>query len=353
MTPNKTPDQPGISDMFISSSPDRRSQVDILCVGEALVDLTPAGRSDKGYPLYEMNPGGAPANVAVAARRLGARTAFAGKVGDDPMGEMLRGVLDDEGVDTVGLIAGRGLSTMFSLVQLDRKGDRSFRFSCENRADIQLERGDVDVRRFVSARCLHFGSVSLTAEPARSTVQYAAATAQANGLLVSFDPNYRAKLWETPSKARQVIGELLPCCDVLKLSEEELRLLAPDCGMDAGIERLAARNNIPLIFVTLGPRGCRWYYRGVFGSARAYEVHTVDTTGAGDAFAAAALYGILCREGGFARLTVEGVARVADFACAASSLATAAPGGISAMPDLAEVEQLRRAGSRKYERCDG
>ena len=197
--------------------------MDVTAIGEILIDLTQTGVNGAGVPQFSANPGGAPANAAVAAARLGAKTAFWGKVGDDAFGAYLRRVLKDNGVDASGLRTGSQPTTM-AIVSVDEAGERSFQFLRGADRDICPE--EVDEDAVLRTKILHFGSVSLTAGMSRSATIFAARTAHKNGGLVSYDPNYRPALWANQAEAAEWMAIPLPLVDIIKLAEEELPLLA-------------------------------------------------------------------------------------------------------------------------------
>ena len=174
---------------------------DIVAIGEVLIDLTQKGVDENGVAQYAANPGGAPANLAVAAARLGAKTAFVGKVGRDAFGSSLRAVLEANDVDTQGLLEDGKEHTTLAVVSVDKTGERSFSFYRNPSADVNLRSEELPEKLLKDTRVLHFGSVSLTAEPARSATLYAARAARENGCLVSYDPNYRASLWNSQEEA--------------------------------------------------------------------------------------------------------------------------------------------------------
>ena len=230
---------------------------DITAIGEILIDLTQTGVNEARVPVLAANPGGAPANVAVAAARLGAEAAFIGKVGADGFGAYLTSVLKENRVDVSGLRTGEAATTM-AIVSVDASGERDFRFV--RGADADLTCGEVDLELVSRSRFLHFGSVSLTGGEARQTTLYAVEEARRRGVLVSYDPNYRAPLWKNPEEAAQWMAIPLPLVDVIKLSEEELPLLTGTRDPEEG-SRLLEERGISLILVTLGERGafCRWH----------------------------------------------------------------------------------------------
>lgn len=307
---------------------------DITAVGEVLIDLTQTGVSETGVPLFAANPGGAPANVAVAAARLGARTAFVGKVGRDGFGSYLRQVLEENRVDTAGLRTS-GQPTTMAVVSVNGQGERDFRFL--RGADSRLAPGEVDQAMVEDSRVLHFGSVSLTPGLSRNATIFAARHAKRSGVLVSYDPNYRAALWADQEQAIQWMTLPLPLVDVIKLSEEELPLLTGAEGLEEG-SRLLAERGISLVLVTLGDRGafCRW--RGECFTVPGVPTETADTNGAGDTFLGAVLTRLCGRSQGL----LEGLTRgeledILAWANRAAALTCSRSGAIPAMTSLEEL----------------
>ncbi|MBQ3952699.1 MAG: carbohydrate kinase, partial [Ruminococcus sp.] len=197
---------------------------DIVTIGEILIDLTYSGR-ENGIPVYKANPGGAPANVAVAAARLGADTAFIGKVGADYYGDFLRKTMQDNGVDVAGMLTDTGAGTTLAVVSLSDSGERSFSFYRKNCADTLLDSSEVSLDLLGDTKFLHFGSVSLTDEPSRSATLFAAQKARELGATVTYDPNYREALWNSEAEAVEQMKSVLGMVDILKISDEELPLL--------------------------------------------------------------------------------------------------------------------------------
>ena len=309
--------------------------MDVTAIGEILIDLTQTGVNAAGVPQFSANPGGAPANVAVAATRLGAKSAFWGKVGDDGFGAYLRKVLADNGVDQTGLRTGSQPTTM-AVVSVDETGERSFRFLRGADRDICPE--EVDEDAVLGTKILHFGSVSLTAGMSRSATIFAARTAHKNGGLVSYDPNSRPVLWANQAEAAEWMTIPLPLVDIIKLSEEELPLLTGTTDLEEGTRILEDRG-LSLIMVTLGGEGvfCRW--KGEAWKQPGVPVKVADTNGAGDTFLGAVL-SRLCARG---EKPLEGLARteledILAFANRAAAFTCSRSGAIPAMPTLAELE---------------
>ena len=308
---------------------------DIVAIGEVLIDLTQKGVDENGVAQYAANPGGAPANLAVAAARLGAKTAFVGKVGRDAFGSSLRAVLEANDVDTQGLLEDAKEHTTLAVVSVDETGERSFSFYRNPSADVNLRAEELPEKLLKDTRVLHFGSVSLTTEPARSATLYAARAARENGCLVSYDPNYRASLWNSQEEAVREMKNALPLCDILKFSDEELPLLTGTTDPAQG-SALLSKLGIRLIFITLGANGAFFRLGDQTGSVPGIPVKVGDTNGAGDTFFGAALSKLVNED--LDKLTLEKLTEIAAFANKAASITTSRHGAIPAMPRLEEVE---------------
>lgn len=307
---------------------------DIVAIGEVLIDLTQTGKNAQGIAQYAANPGGAPANLAVAAARLGAKTAFVGKVGNDAFGASLRAVLEENGVDTAGMLTDPVEHTTLAVVSVDASGERSFSFYRDPSADVNLKPEEIPQALLKETKVLHFGSVSLTAEPARGATLYAARTARKNGCLVSYDPNYRASLWHSEEEAVAQMKAALPLCDILKISDEELPLLTGTTDPEAG-SKILAELGIRLIFVTLGANGAFFRLGNQVGTVPGIKVTVGDTNGAGDTFFGAALSQLVKEN--LDELTMERLTEIATFANKAAAITTSRHGAIPAMPTLAEI----------------
>lgn len=312
---------------------------DVVALGELLIDFTPEGKSENGNMLFERNPGGAPANVLACLAKLGKRTSFIGKVGEDEFGRFLRQVLIDKGIAVDGLAMDREVNTTLAFVHLQADGERSFSFYRNPGADTRLKPEEIKEEMF-DARIFHFGSLSLTDEPARSATITALNMAKDTKLLVSYDPNLRPHLWPNLDEARTQILSVIDQADIVKVSGEELKFLTDSEDIKDGSERLYQEYGLRMLLVTLGKDGC--YYRlGDFcGQVPGFKVNTIDTTGAGDAFLGGILFQIFQRENKIEHWTAEEIAMSVEFANAIGALVTTRKGAIPAMPNLAEIEQL-------------
>lgn len=286
--------------------------------------------------MLAANPGGAPANVAVAAARLGAQTAFCGKVGRDGFGSYLSQVLQENGVNVSGLHTSKTPTTM-AVVTLSQEGERSFRFV--RGADVELCPEEIDIRSLANTKVLHFGSVSLTAGAARSATIFAARQARQQGVLVSYDPNYRASLWESEEDAVEWMRNPLPLVDLIKLSEEELPLLTGTADPEAA-SRYLEELGIQLVLITMGEKGAFYRWQGKTGVVPGVATTVADTNGAGDTFLGAALSRLTARgDRPLENLTAEELEKVLAFANRAASITCSRSGAIPAMPTLDELEE--------------
>ena len=309
--------------------------IDITTIGEILIDLTQSGKTEQGIPKFDANPGGAPANLAVAAARLGARTAFIGRVGNDSFGDYLKRCLAENGVDVRGMSVDEKARTTLAVVALDERGERTFSFYRDPSADVNLSMEHVPMELLGGTKVLHFGSVSLTAEPARTATLEAAKTAKASGAYVSYDPNYRASLWPDEETAVRNMTEPLSMVDILKVSDEELPLLTGCTDPEKGSARLTDQG-VRLVLVTLGAHGAFYRFDGHTGHVPGVPCQVGDTNGSGDTFFGAAL-SQLVKLDSLDQLTVPELERILAFANKAASITTSRHGAIPAMPTLAEV----------------
>ena len=310
---------------------------DIIAMGETLIDFTPAGCEANGSPLFAQNPGGAPANVLAQAARLGAKTAFMGMVGKDGFGAFLRGIMQRSGIDTTGLLETDGAHTTLAFVQLDEQGDRSFSFYRKPGADVLLRPEDVDVSRIRDAHIFHFGSLSLTDEPIRSATHRAVEAAREAGCIISYDPNYRPPLWPSEAEAKAQMASMLPYVDVLKVSEEEMRLLTGDSNPETATKHFTELG-ISLVLVSMGEMGACYRCGDEFGHIPAFPVHAVDTNGAGDSFLGAILYCLRGKRREELRMMHSGeLHELVTYGNAAGALTTTAYGAIPAMPDAGQI----------------
>ncbi|MCC8152378.1 MAG: PfkB family carbohydrate kinase [Lachnospiraceae bacterium] len=309
---------------------------DVVALGELLIDFTENGTSSQGNPLLEVNPGGAPCNVLAMLSRLGKKTAFIGKVGRDSFGRSLREAVEDCGIDVSNLMEDEILQPTLAFGHTQPDGDREFIIYRNPGADMMLRRGEVNTDIIRNARIFHFGTLSSTHAPAREATRYALEAARESGALISFDPNLREPLWDTLDDARREIEYGLSVCDILKISDNEVEFLTGTTDYAGGVAMLREKYKLPLVFVTMGKEGSKVFYRDMEVSAAPFlQEHTIETTGAGDTFAACALSYIL--DHGMENLTEADLTELLTFANAGASVITTRKGALRVMPTEEEI----------------
>lgn len=319
-------------------------RIDVAALGELLIDFTDFGRSPRENRLFEMNPGGAPCNALAMLAKLGHSCAFLGKVGDDLFGTFLRDTLAEVGIQTPGLILDPSTRTTLAFVANQPNGERSFSFYRAPGADMMLTCGEVSRETIADAKIFHFGSLSLTDEPVRSATVQALAWAKEAHALISFDPNLRPPLWRDLELAREQIAFGLAQCDILKISDDELRFMTGLSDLAEGAAALRARYpQIRLLNVTAGSEGSYCYYQDTVSFQPAFLLGgTVDTTGAGDTFCGCVLHFVL--EHGLDALSRDDIAAMLRFASAAAYLVTTKPGALHSMPEPEQIRAVLAAG---------
>lgn len=311
---------------------------DVTALGELLIDFIEYQDSDQGNPTYEANPGGAPCNLLSMMRKLGKKVSFIGKVGDDMFGIQLKKAVTQQGIDASCLCIDPIIPTTLAFVHKLPDGDRDFSFYRKPGADVNLTEEEIRRERIEDSRIFHFGSLSLTEEPARSATKKAISYAENAGCIRSFDPNLRDPLWDDLNTAREQICWGLNHCDILKISDNEIKWYTGCDNFDESIRWLQQHHpKIRLICLSLGAEGAiaaTDLYK-VFVPAFINE-NTVETTGAGDTFGACILGYIL--DHGFDELKPELLSDMLTFANAAASIVTTRKGALAVMPELEEVE---------------
>ena len=318
---------------------------DVVAFGELLVDFVPAAgpQSLVTAEIFKKAAGGAPANVAAGLARLGVSSAFMGMVGDDDFGRFLAGELVKAGVDVAPLRFTAKARTGLAFVSLQANGERDFLFYRSPGADMLMRPEDVDVDAIDAAKAFHFGSISLATEPARTSTLHAAALARRGGKLVTYDPNLRLELWSSADDARAGIRLGLAEAEIVKISEDELRFLTDEPDPIAGARRLWSPR-LRLMTVTRGRAGCCWLTPEAHGEEAGLPANAIDATGAGDAFMAGLIAGILASSS----VPTDGaqISEICRFANAAGALATTGRGAIASMPTRHAVEELLRLHAR-------
>ena len=310
--------------------------IDVVALGELLIDFAAKSADAAGYPTMAANPGGAPGNFLAALNAYGRKTAFLGKVGDDTFGHLLLGTLSRAGIETKGILVDDHFFTTLAFVTFDESGDRSFSFARKPGADTQLSWEEIDKSLIDEARVFHFGTLSLTDEPVRTATQKAVAYAKEHGKLITCDPNLRLPLWHNEEAAKEQMLWSLHQADVVKISDNEVEFLW-NCTPEEGAEKLLTEFGVGLAMVTLGPDGCLLKTKNASFRAACPKVHPIDTTGAGDIFGGSAVSRLLELEKPIDALTEADLAYIGCFAATAASLSTEASGGIPSIPEKEAV----------------
>lgn len=321
---------------------------DAAAIGELLIDFSCDSVSADGYPTMSAHPGGAPANYLAALSKFGASTAMLAKVGGDAFGRLLVNTLNSAGIDTRALAMTDDYFTTLAFVTLDAQGDREFSFARKPGADTQLTAQELDFDVIDNARLLHFGTLSLTAEPARSATLAAVARAKSGGKLVSFDPNLRRPLWNDLDEAKRWMLWGLEQANIVKISDEEVQFLF-DIDAKGAAEYIVQHFDVKLCYVTCGAEGCYYATASQSGFAPALRgVKPIDTTGAGDIFGGSAAYAMLKMNTAPDKLSAPQLAAIVAFATAAAGLSTMEHGGISSVPEYSSVLARMASEHRKY-----
>ena len=312
---------------------------DVVALGELLIDFAPHSVNEAGYPVLSANPGGAPGNFLAALSMYGCSTAMIGKVGGDMFGRLLVRALQNAGIETKGVLMDENQFTTLAFVTLDKSGNRDFSFARKPGADTCLTPDEIDENLIANAKVFHFGTLSLTNEPAASATRKAIELAKAHSLLISLDPNLRKPLWKREEDAREAIEWSLRQADIIKISDEEIDWLW-GISPEEGAEKLLREYRASLVYATLGPKGC--YVTNGANRVTVQSpagIHVVDTTGAGDIFGGSAMSQFIRCGKKPADLTETELRRIVGFACTAASLSTQTHGGITSVPEYADVEQ--------------
>lgn len=311
---------------------------EITALGESLIDFTPSGTSEAGMRIFEQNPGGAPANALAVFAKFGEKVAFIGKVGNDMHGLFLKETMEKAGIDTKGMIISDKVFTTLAFVSLNEQGEREFSFARKPGADTCLMEQEVNVDIIKDSKILHIGSLSLTDEPCRSATFYALQQAKDAGKIISYDPNYRALLWESVESAIAGMRSPLDYVDVMKISDEETKLLT-DIEDPEGAAKALLAKGVSLVAVTLGKDGAYVCTKEGGAVVPGFESKVVDTTGAGDSFWGGFLYQLAKSGKRPEEVTLEEAKTFARFGNAVASLCVEKRGGIPAMPTMEQVTE--------------
>ena len=313
---------------------------DVCALGELLIDFTENGISDQGNPVMEANPGGAPCNVLAMLTKLGYKTAFIGKIGNDIFGKQLKNTVSQAGIATDGLIFDNEVNTTLAFVHTLEDGDREFSFYRNPGADMMLNENEIDEKIIRNSKIFHFGSLSMTNEVCERATKKAVEIARDEGILISFDPNLRENLWDSLDKAKEKIRYGMAHCDILKISDNEVLWFTEEKDFDSAIKKIKKEFNIPLILLSLGKNGSRAFSETGSAFCESVKVNTIETTGAGDTFCGCILSRVL--QCGMKDFSNEELKDMLSFANAAAAIVTSRKGALKVMPEYNEITEVMK-----------
>jgi fructokinase len=313
--------------------------MDLTCLGIILVDMFPTevGKRLVDVQSFSPNPGGSPANVAVAAQRMGTSTAFIGKVGEDIFGEWLKKTLDDEGVSTIGMVFDPNARTSLTFIGMPDENHAEFVFYRNPGADMLLKKEDLHIVLLEESKALHIDSLSLTNPDYYLATTTAIDIVKKKGGFISFDMNYRPTMWDTPASAITAIKKIFPMCDVIKVNEEEMTLITGKSDPIHGGQMILSESG-KLCLITLGEKGAYYVTKENNGYLPAFQVDTIDAIGSGDAFLGAILHKLVLYDSLDQALQKEAIEDIVRFATAAGALTSTKRGALPAIPYRKEVE---------------
>ncbi|XVF72199.1 hypothetical protein PTKIN_Ptkin12aG0100900 [Pterospermum kingtungense] len=315
----------------------------IVSFGEMLIDFVPdvAGVSLAESHAFIKAPGGAPANVACAIAKLGSVCAFIGKVGEDEFGHMLVDILKKNGVNCDGVCFDKQARTALAFVTLKTDGQREFMFYRNPSADMLLNDSELNMGLIKQAKIFHYGSISLITEPCKTAHLAAMKAAKAAGALLSYDPNVRLPLWPSPEAAKEGIKSIWNQADFVKVSDDEVAFLTGGDPQKEEVVKSLWNDNFKLLVVTDGPKGCRYFTKSFKGRVDGFQVKTIDTTGAGDAFVGAFLQSVANDTNIFN--DEKKLKEALVFANACGAISTTVKGAIPSLPDRSQAQKLLKS----------
>ena len=312
--------------------------MDVIALGEILIDFSEIDTNSEGYPTLAANPGGAPANFLTPIAKYGLKAAMIGKVGNDAFGKLLVNTLKKNHIDTKNVIVDDSVFTTLAFVTNDASGERDFSFARKPGADTKLKYEEIDLSLIDKSKVFHFGTLSLTNKPSKDTTKKIVNYAKKKNKLISFDPNLRKPLWNNLEDAKKAMLYGLNKADIVKISDEEVEFLFNIKDKDASSFLLNKFKNIKLLYVTCGSKGVYYATRKHSGFIKALNnIKVIDTTGAGDIFGGSAMYKFLKLNKNINDLTNEDLINIVKFATISAGLSTTKQGGICSVVDIETI----------------
>lgn len=317
---------------------------EVICLGELLMDMLPdkEGASWSEISSFSPVPGGAPANVCIALAKLGVKTGFIGKVGNDPFGKLLVDTLKKNGVDVSQVKLDSYARTTIAFVSIQHQGENDFVFYRNPGADMMLHPDELDENFIATSKIFHFGSISMTDEPCYLATLQAIQFARRHKVSISFDPNLRPRLWKSLKEAKSKIIEGLKNADFVKVNDIELEFITGTKDLVKGTDLLLQKGP-KIVVITQGDKGSFFRNEEAFGFVPAYKVKVVDTVGCGDAFTGAMIYQFLVLgkdNQDILHLSKQKMEEILKFANAAGALAAMKKGAIPSLPTKKQIEEF-------------
>lgn len=311
----------------------------IYTIGEALIDWIPqeAKSSLAEVNGFEKRPGGAPANVAVAAAKLGAESYFVGMIGDDPFGHFLIDTMKDYGVHMDYVSTTKEAKTALAFVTLGENGQRDFSFYRNPSADLLLTEKNVESIHLTSEDYISFCSVDLVDYPVKKATEKLLQNAKASGTTVLFDPNIRKDLWDDLDECKETVLYFMRYADIVKLADDEVEFITGKKTIAEGMEFLKELG-VKNFLVTLGPDGSDAYFGDLKAHGDGFKVTAIDTTGAGDSFVGSFLYQMNARGKNPKNVSEQDLSEILEFCNKVASIVTTKKGAMNAIPTMKELQ---------------
>ena len=320
--------------------------MDIICIGEALIDFfaVKTGCNLRNVTEFKRIAGGAPANVAVGAARLGAEAAFIGRVGLDEFGFYLRDILRDNNVNIEMMQFDKDTRTGLAFISLPTPTSRGFLFYRNPSADMLLDWKEFNYKLIEETKIFHFGSISLIEQKSRKSTIKAVEAAKKGKAIISYDPNLRIELWQDVKSAEKIIKEAMPLADIIKLNDVELEFITGNSDIKTGAKSLL-QYGAKLCLVTLGEKGSFYCSKFFSGFVPTFNVKTIDSTGCGDSFVSSFLSYLIGEDLENLAKNEKELMHAVKFATAAASLTSMKKGVISALPYKSGVDEFLKESS--------
>ena len=310
-------------------------QYEVIGFGESVVDFIPIGAED-GCTIYKACPGGSVANLCVVTARMGIKTAFIGGVGNDEFGRFLNKRIAEYGVHTGGMVVTDECGTNLTFVHLKDDGERAYSAVNQPGADKMVDFSKINLKMALDCRVLHVSSNAMTCGKTREAQPILMKKAKEQGIIISYDVNYRSNYYSTENEALEVLRTPLNWADIVKVTEEELCFLTGGCA-----ERHARQlldGGAKIVLITKGEQGCDYLVKDKYGHVPAYKVEAIDTTGAGDCFLGGFLSWMLTYSN-FDHFTCSDIRNACVWGNKTAAMSIQRIGAMSSVPIKAEVEK--------------